>query len=812
MKRRPAPAVMSANFQPGAELEIAHVLFIDVVGYSRLPIDEQTAVIARLTQVVKTTEHFRSAEAAGKLTRIPIGDGMALAFFNSPEAPVRCALEIHQALQGQPPLELRMGIHSGPVNAVTDVNDRSNVAGDGMNMAQRIMDCADAGHILLSKRVADDLVHFSHWRPNLHDLGEVEVKHGTTIALFNLYGEGFGNPQLPTRVKLQTRRSFRGRSQKSPSPRQKMGWAFALFVLLVAIGYLIWSYRQSSARPGSQAPFIPQKSIAVLPFDNFSDDKRETYFADGIQDDILTALSQVSDLKVISRTSVMQYRGSQKNTRDIGQALGVAYLLEGSVRRAADKVRITAQLIDARTDQHVWADNYDRDLADVFAIQSEVAQNIAAQLKASISPSEKAAMDTEPTRNMEAFDLYLQAKELVNTYPDTPNAKETLLKALRLLDEAISRDGNFALAYCWASRANLSLYWFDFDHTPTRLAEAKATAQKALDLAPDLGEAHLAQAMFYYQGLRDYGLAREELVTAGRLLPNNAEIFSINGLLDRREGRWNDAVKNLAQAAELDPRNARILGDLAVLYDLLRRYDDEQAVFERAAAANPANATYFQMMRASIELPKGNLDAARAGLGALPAGYDPDGAVTFMRMTLALYQREPAAAEKILARSNRQEIVGNTGALLPRGWFEALVARAQGDQARARKAFAAAREQTEAKLHDHPDNGVLVAQLGLINAGLERKPEAIAQGLRGIELRPLSTDAMDGATVLSSVAMIYAWVGDVNSAIERLSALAKIPGGPDYGQLKFDPAWDAVRSDPRFAKILNQLRPSSNRH
>ena len=689
---------------------------------------------------------------------------------------------------------------------MTDVNDRSNVAGDGMNLAQRIMDCADAGHILLSKRVADDLVHFTHWQPNLHDLGEVEVKHGTTISLVNLYGEGFGNAQMPARVKLQSHRLFPGRGRKRPGRRAKIGRTVALLFLLLAIGLSLWSYRRSSSRATGQGAFIPQKSIAVLPFDNFSDDKQETYFADGIQDDILTALSQDSDLKVISRNSVMQYRGREKNMRDIGQALGVAYLLEGSVRRAADKVRITAQLIDARTDQHVWAENYDRDLADVFAIQSEVAQKIAAKLRVNISPSEKAAIDMQPTRDMEAFDLYLRAK--VNQYLSrSAECEGDAAESPRLLDEAISRDGNFALAYCWASRANLYLYWFDFDHTPTRLAEAKATAQKALELAPALGEAHLAQAMFYYHGLRNYDLARQELVSAGPLLPNNAQIFCINGLIDRREGRWNDAVKNLEKAAELDPRNPRILGDLAVLYDLLRRYDEEQAVFDRAAAANPASATYFHMMRASIELAKGNPETARSGLDALPAGYDPDGAVTFMRMTLALYERDPAVAEKILARSNLQEIVGNTGARLPRSWFEALIARAQGDEPKAQEAFAAAREKTEAKLRDHPDNGILVAQLGLIDAGLQRKPEAIAEGLRAIELRPISSDAVDGATVLSNVAMIYAWVGDVNSAIERLIALSKMPGGPDYGQLKFDPAWDAVRRDPRFTKMLNQLRP-----
>jgi TolB-like protein/class 3 adenylate cyclase len=801
---------MSAELQPNTELEIAHVLFIDVVGYSRLLINEQSALLAELNQLVRTTPHFCTAEAAGKLIRIPVGDGMALVFFTSPEAPVLCALEICKALQEHPHIQLRMGIHSGPVDPVTDVNDRSNVAGAGMNVAQRIMDCADAGHILVSKRVAEDLAHYGHWKSRLHDLGEIEVKHGTVVSVFNLYGEGFGNSQVPTRIKKQSRRLFPSGGQTPASRRRNAVRAVAFLVLPIAIGISAWAYFRNPSRGVGGAAFIPQKSIAVLPFDNFSDDKQDTYFADGIQDDILTALSKVSDLKVISRNSVMQYREKARNTREIGQALGVAHLLEGSVRRANDKVRITAQLIDARSDQHVWAEHYDRDLADVFAIQSEVAENIAAQLKANISPSEKAAIDVRPTRNLEAFDIYLQAKQLINTFHDTPDRKETLLKAVRLLDEAISRDGNFALAYCLASRANDDLYWFELDHTPARLAQAKATAQKALALAPDLGEAHLAQAIFYYHGMRDYAQARKELATAQRFLPNDAEIFSTTGLIDRRQGRWDDAVKNLEKAAELDPRNSRILGDLAILYDLLRRYDEEQAVFDRAAAANPASVTYFQMMRASIELEKGNTKTARSELDSLPTGYDPAGAVTFTRISLALYERDPPAAEKILAASNLEEIVGGTGSLLPRSWFEALIARAQGNAQKAREAFAAAREKTEAKLRDHPDDGILVAQLGLIDAGLQRKQEAIAEGLRAVELRPISSDAVDGATVLSSVAMIYAWVGDVDPAIERLTSLAKMPGGPDYGQLKLDPAWDAVRRDPRFAKMLDRLRPASN--
>jgi Flp pilus assembly protein TadD len=334
---------------------------------------------------------------------------------------------------------------------------------------------------------------------------------------------------------------------------------------------------------------------------------------------------------------------------------------------------------------------------------------------------------------------------------------------------------------------------------PARLAQAKANAQKALELAPDLGEAHLAQALVYYRGNRDYVRAREELAIARRVLPNNADVYSVTSWIDRRQGQWEEAVKNQEKAAELDPRNSKILNALAVLYDMLHRYDQEEVVFGRAIAANPSSTAYFQMMRAEIELEKGNIKTARSGLDSLPAGYDPDGAVTSTRINLALYERDPATAAKILAASELEELVGGTGSLLPRSWFEALIARAQGD----------AHLKIEAKLHDQPDDGVLLAMLGLIDAGLSRKQEALAEGLHAVELRPISNDAVDGAAVIANLAMIYTWVGDIDSAIERLAFLGKMPGGPDYGQLKFDPAWDTLRRDVRFAKIVDGLRPAS---
>jgi TolB-like protein/class 3 adenylate cyclase/Tfp pilus assembly protein PilF len=815
----------SAGPTPDLQLQIAHVLLVDVVGYSKLLVNEQIELLQELNQIVRGTESFRAADASGKLIRVPTGDGMALLFFYSPEEPARCALEISKALQSRDcgtHIQLRMGIHSGPVSQVRDVNDKTNVAGAGINVAQRVLDCGDAGHILLSKHVAEDLAHYRQWQPYLHDLGECEVKHGLRLHLFNLYKENLGNQQVPEKLKRKKRWKQASTVRPITAPRWSRVALVALLASAIAlvISSLILFRREAPPRITSAAPAakvslaasIPEKSIAVLPFENLSDDKENAYFADGVQDEILTGLAKVADLKVISRTSVMQYKGSPKqNLRTIANELGVAHVLEGSVQRFGGRVRVNAQLIDARTDSHLWAESYDRDVADVFAIESEVAEAIVAQLKASLSESEKAAIDVRPTADLQAFDLYLQAKQLINTFHETPDWKETLLKALRLLDEAISRDGNFALAYCLATRANVALYWFNLDHTPVRLAQAREMAQRALTLSPDSGEAHLAQALVYYHGDRDYARAREELAIARQTLPNNAEVYSVSGWIDRRQGRWQDAVKNLEKAAELDPRNSMVLNDLGVLYDVLRRYDDEESVFDRAIAANPSSAPYFQLEHAGIELQKGNIKTARNLLNSLPAGYDPAGATTSTRINLALYERDAASAANILAGSNLKELVGGTGSLLPRSWFQALIARAQGDAQKARDAFVIARSKIEAKLQQQPDDGLSLSIAALIDAGLGREKEALVKGSRAAELRPISDDALDGAVVITNLAMTYAWLGDNDSAIERLNFLAKTPGGPDYGQLKFDPAWDSLRGDARFTKIVEELRPGSRK-
>jgi TolB-like protein len=631
---------------------------------------------------------------------------------------------------------------------------------------------------------------------------------GFPIALilawaFELTAEGFKRTE-----EVPLHESIRHHTGRKLLALAAVAAAIAVALFLVQLARRSWTpAKDESASSTTRLPSIPEKSIAVLPFSNLSAEGENVFFTDGIQEEILANLAQVAALKVISRSSANVYKaGAPRNMREIGRQLGVAHLLEGSVQRTKNRVRVTAELIDARTDEHQWAEHYDRDVADSFAIQSELAQAIARQLQAKLSPMEKAAIEPA-TRDVQAFDLYLRAKELIQMFHDTTDSKETLLTAVRLLDEAITRDPNFALAFCWRTRAHDNLYWFELDPTPARLELAEASAQRALALAPDLGEAHLAQALVYYHGKRDYTRAFAELALANRTLPNSPEVSLFAGLIARRQGRWEDALKNLEKAFELDPRNPRIVNNLSVVYDYLRRYDDEEALFERAANANPSTRNYSQLIHAQIELEKGDLPAARSFLNSLPAAYDPDGATTSTRMNLALYERDYETATKVLASWKGDELFGGASSTVPTTFWHGLIARVRGDTAKSHDAFTRARETVNAKLAARPNDPMLLATLALHDAALGRKEEALEEGRRAVALRPLAEDAMDGSDLLTSLALIEAWVGETDAAIKQLAFLVTIPGGLSFGRFKYDPAWDAVRRDPRFAQLLDKLQP-----
>ena len=795
--------VMSAEIKKEIQLEIANVLFIDIVGYSKLSINEQRALRDGLNQIVQSTERFREADADGTLLKSPAGDGMALVFHRSPEEPVECALEISRALKGHPKLSLRMGVHSGPVSAVFDVNNQTSVAGPGINLAQRVMDCGDAGHILLSKRVAEDLSEFQEWRPLLHDLGTCEVKHGMQVAIVNLWSDDVGNSQLPQKVQaLRKHHAY-------------VRWAaMAIGLLLVAaLAAALLSFLRKG--PARSLATVVEKSIAVLPFENLSPEKQNEYFADGVQDQILTNLAQIADLKVISRISVMQYKsGIAHNLREIGQQLGVANVVEGSVQRAGDRVRVNAQLVDARTDRHLWAQTYDRDLADVLAIQSEIAKAIADQLQAKLSPSEKKAIEQPPTTDLAAFDLYSRAKSLVLTAGFSATFDPDRRKAIELLDEAVKRDPSFFDAYCQLANAHEDLYAVreGSDHTPARLALAEAAVQAATRLRPDAAETHLARANYLYYGLRDYAGALAELEIARRALPNDPRLFALTGLILRRRGQQEEGLQNLERAEELEPRNFETLQQIAISYQFLGRYAEAIAAWDRTLAIVPDNVemravrgAFYLFWKADTRPLHQTIDAILAqGPGAIATA-------TNIWFVCALAERDPAAAERALVAVGDNPCWVEAAIILSRSFGEGLLARMTKDEAKARAAFEAARAQQEKIVQAEPDYGPALCVLGLIDAALGRNDLALEEGRRAIALMPVEKDVVSGSRVLQYFAITAAWAGEKELALQQLEAGLRAPNAAlmlSYGALKLYPLWDPLRGDPRFEKIVESLAPN----
>jgi TolB-like protein/class 3 adenylate cyclase/Tfp pilus assembly protein PilF len=815
---------MPAGPNADLPLEIAHLLLIDVVGYSKLLVNEQIEMLQELNHIVRETESFRTAEASGKLNRVPTGDGMALLFFHSPEQPVRCALDISRILQEHPHIKVRMGVHSGPVNRVTDVNDKTNFAGAGINVAQRVLDCGDAGHILLSSHIAEDLAEYRHWHQYLHDLGECEVKHGLRLHLFNLYKENLGNPRVPEKLKQGKRSKQASAVQLITSsrwPRVALIATLLVSALALVISSLIFFNRTSpppttstysETTATSRPTAIPQKSIAVLPFENLSDDKENAYFADGVQDEILTNLAKIADLKIISRTSVRQYKsGIARNLPEISRQLGIAQVVEGSVQRSGNRVRVNARLVDARSDRQLWGQSYDRDLADIFAIQSEIAKSIANQLQAKLSIGEKAAIEERPTGDLVAYDLYVHASSLIDEalYYGL-NTEQNLLQAVELLNQATAHDPAFLLAYCKLAEAHDGIYWEVIDHTPGRLDLAKSAINSAFQLKPDSGEAHLALAVHFYNGYLDYDRARDELAIAGRTMPNNARIFEWRGYIDRRQGRWNDSARDFERAIELDPQNRDLLFQTAFTYICLREYKRAREISDRGVDLESTN-NYMRLLPGWIDFhERADTERWHTTLEKIVMD-DPASArdLTRGRFFVGLYRRDPSAADHALAALGEGTLRGRSiGAIeFSQAYAHGLVARMKGDMAGAQAAFSGARQQQEKIVRADPNDGSQLCFLGLIDAALDRKEEALREGRRAVELLPVSKDALNGADILYFYAVICAWTGERDLAFAQLETLAKIPAGVSYGDIRLDPFWDPLRGDPRFEKIVASLAP-----
>ena len=588
--------------------------------------------------------------------------------------------------------------------------------------------------------------------------------------------------------------------------------AIAVVLALSVVSLFVWrdqSQKSQGAPPNISSPVaVPEKSIAVLPFANLSADQENGFFAEGMQDDILTALARVTELKVVARTSVMNYpAGSNRDIREIGRALGVATVLEGSVRRAGGKVRVTVQLIDARANTHVWAETYDRELADVFAIQSDIAQQIAAQLQAKLSPNEKAAIEERPTKDLAAYDLYLRAKALYADGLSSSKGKDNLLEAISLLNQAVARDPEFFLAHCLCARAHDLLYFLGADHTPDRLAAADSAIAAAVRLQPNSGEIHLALAWHRYRGYKDYDRARAELALAERTLPNEPEIFELMGLIDRRQGRWEESTRSFEKAVGLDPRNQLLLGDIFDNYYSQRRFAEAALYGDRILELAPHDAV-LRALRATVNLqwradPRPLHETVDAIVTENPAAATD---IADDWLYLALCERDPVAANRALA-AMKPGVIAVGPARFPRSWFEGVAARTRGDDAGARNAFADARVEAERMARDQPDYGPPLAVLGMIDAALGHKEDGIAEGRRAVELLGVDKDATGGANMMQLLAIIYAWTGEKDLAIKQVAATLEIPGGLHYGGLRLHPFWDPLRADPRFEQIVAGLAP-----
>ncbi len=797
---------MAAEIDPEPKLEIAHILTMDVVEYSTLFITQQREVMQELNQVVRQSAPFRQGEADGKLVRLPTGDGMALVFLDDPEAPLQCALEISAGIKEHPNIRLRMGIHSGPVSQTVDVNDRSNLAGAGLDIAQRVMDCGDAGHILLSKHVADDLEPYARWHGHLHELGEHEVKHGRKISLVNFYTNEVGNPEVPKIIR--NARAVPAGTRRSLAARTAALLALGALALLALI---LWGEFGWGGRGGARAPAAPEKSIAVLPFQNMSEEKENAFFSDGIQDDVLTSLAKIHDLKVISRTSVMAYRDTAgRNLREIGQALGVVNILEGSVRRIADRVLIHVRLTDSRNARQIWAERYDRTLADSLTLQGECATEIATALRARLSPEEKASIETKPTMNAEAYDAYLRGL----AFEARNYSAGALEKMTGYYRRAVELDPNFAQAWARLSRADARTYFSGNDKSFARRDAAERALNASQRLQPGSPETMLAQAYYQYWVLRDYELARATFGRVQKVLPGTSEIPSALARIARRQGRWDESTAHWRQALAVDPRNSEWLTDAAWTYSMLRQYEPALEMYNEALELLPNDPDLIASI-AQIYQAEGNLEQAGKSLAGVNA-YSPSAQAFIIKIIQLFLERRYDEAMQLLELRLTEPPADMSD--FERGYDQQLLAFAQefaGDTASAKATARQARQSLETVCRKEPDNANSAATLSRALALLGEKEAALKEAARAMTLRPSANDAVMGPAYEENSAIVQARVGETSQAISTLQHLLEIPYNSFlYGNaaltpalLRLDPTWDPLRADPRFQKLCEEINP-----
>ena len=796
---------MSSEIKTEMQLEIGHVLFMDIVDYSTRLIDEQRALRDTLNQIVRSTNQFKAADATGTLIKSPTGDGMALVFHRSPEEALNCALEISRALKAHPELPLRMGVHSGPVTAVTDVNDTTSVAGAGINMAQRVMDCGDAGHILLSRHVAEDLEQYAHWKPHLHDVGECEVKHGVRVHLVNVYTDELGNRAPPE--KLNRFRELQTATMPKPPTTRHINWpAVAAVVLIlgaIATGTFIFRPKWQANSSVPAMPPIPEKSIAVLPFENLSRDPENAYFIAGIHDEILARLSKIADLKVISRTSTQHYKSAPENLPEIARQLGVAHILEGRVQKSGDAVRVNVQLIKAATDSHLWADTFDRKLTDIFLVESEVAKSIADQLQVKITGQEERIISAKPTENIEAYDAYLRGMAYTLKSLNTPS---NYLAAQKYLKEAVRLDPKFALS--WARLSYVDSIGYRSRTHERKIAlceEARQAAETALSLQPNLGEAILAKGYYHYACLKDYDTAVRYFEQARQVLPNNSRIPESLAYVARRRGQWDQSESYFNEAERLDPRDISLLTEHGLSYSFRRRFPEALRKFDQALNITPDDADVV-VEKAGIAQAEGDLPRAAALLVPLHSkAGDPNVLETLAYQ--AILERRPAPIiprlQEMLAKPDPALASINSSLRFYLGWAQELA----GDHPAAQESWREARTELEAFLKEQPDNSAVIGDLALTNAGLGDKAAALVLSEQAMAMNPTENDAVDGPVAIEILARVAARFGEPDRAAAALERLLSTPYSGAMGEpltpalLRLDPMFDPLRADPRFQKL-----------
>jgi TolB-like protein/Tfp pilus assembly protein PilF len=788
---------MAAEIKEEIQLEIAHVLFVDIVGYSKFSINEQRLAVDQLTQIVRSTEQFQKAETSGRLIKIATGDGMALVFYTSPEAPVRCAVELSRALKNDPRFLLRMGIHSGPVSGVIDVTGRTNLAGAGLNLARRVMECGDGGHILLSKHVAEDLEEYEEWRPRLHDLGTCKAKHGVSISITNVYDSEVGNPQLPKKLQAIKNRETRVR------------WARVAITLLV-LGAIATGSVFLLRRPTRLPSAVVEKSIAVMPFENLSRDPDNAYFADGIQQEILTRLAKIADLKVISHASTQRYQSHPGNLLDIATQLGVANILEGSVQKAGNQVRVNVHLVNVRTGSQLWAETYDRNLSDIFAVESDIAKGIAESLQATLTGGEEQALTVNPTNNPEAYDAYLRglAFELRGNL-----LSDALFRAIEFYDLAVRLDPNFALAWARLSGMHALLYANRRDTTAARREAAKAALDNAQRLQPNAAETLLFTGYYQYWVLHDNGLAKATFERVHRKLPSNSDVLYALAAIARSEGHWDESISYWERGLALSPRNPALLTEVAFTYAALRQFPAAEKLYGRALDILPNDESLIAL-KASIYQAQGNLHEAAKLLAQVNADTNSDMAVRIRLTQWRLERNYPDAIRWVRARQDQLRLISG----IDKGTKQlgnALVHRVAGDTAQA-KAFAEqARNTIEPLKEEQPDNAFVAAALGVAYALLDEKEAAVNEAQRAITLSPSTKDRLSGPAFEENLALVETIIGENTRAIATLTRLLRTPyGGWLYSPppitsafLRLDPIWDPLRTDPSFQKLCEEKQP-----